>query len=153
MRTVARWAGENMDVSRRNAGRRLLPSRQRNGTRSTRTRHARPRGRRRTSGGMHGAIQTRPLAPGLPAEGGEERRVPLALVDHPVGYCGRRVGGVRFWSGGPLRIPELRRALKSVGASGVFTFTPVAARELARQRFRFAARLLRAAGHAGWVIF
>ena len=60
---------------------------------------------------------------------------------------------VRFWGGGPLRIPELRRALKSVGAAGLFTFTPVAARELARQRFRFAARLLRAAGHAGWVIF
>jgi P-loop Domain of unknown function (DUF2791) len=60
---------------------------------------------------------------------------------------------VRFWSGEPLRITDLRRALKSVGAAGLYTFTPIAAKELARQRFRFAARLLRAAGNAGWVIF
>ena len=59
---------------------------------------------------------------------------------------------VRFWGGEPLRVPELRRALRSVGAAGLFSFTPVTARELARQRFRFAARLLRAAGHKGWVI-
>ena len=59
---------------------------------------------------------------------------------------------VRFWGGEPLRIPDLRRTLKSVGAAGLFSFTPVIARELARQRFRFAARMLRAAGHAGWVV-
>ena len=59
---------------------------------------------------------------------------------------------VRFWGGDPLRMPDLRRALRSVGAAGLYTFTPVTARELARQRFRFAARLLRAAGRAGWVI-
>ena len=44
---------------------------------------------------------------------------------------------VRFWGGEPLRIPDLRRTLKSVGAAGLFSFTPVIARELARQRFRF----------------
>ena len=59
---------------------------------------------------------------------------------------------VRFWGGEPLRMPDLRRALKSVGAAGLYTFTPISARELARQRFRFVARLLRAAGLAGWVI-
>lgn len=59
---------------------------------------------------------------------------------------------VRFWGGEPLRIPDLRGALRSVGAAGLFSFTPVTARELARQRFRFAAALLRAAGHEGWVI-
>jgi len=59
---------------------------------------------------------------------------------------------VRFWSGEPLRTPDLRRALKSVGASGLFTFPAVPARELARQRLRFLSRLLRAAGHAGWVV-
>ncbi len=59
---------------------------------------------------------------------------------------------VRFWSGEPLRISDLRRTLRSVGAAGVFTFSPVNARDLARQRFRFAAALLRAAGHEGWVI-
>jgi hypothetical protein len=59
---------------------------------------------------------------------------------------------VRFWGGEPLRMADLRRALRSVGAAGLYSFTPVNARELARQRFRFAARLLRAAGHKGWVV-
>jgi hypothetical protein len=59
---------------------------------------------------------------------------------------------MRFWGGDPLRMPELRRALQSVGAAGLYSFTPVTARELARQRYRFVARLLRAAGYAGWVI-
>jgi hypothetical protein len=59
---------------------------------------------------------------------------------------------VRFWGGEPLRISDLRRTLKSVGAAGLFSFSPVLARDLARQRFRFVARLLRAAGHSGWVI-
>ena len=64
----------------------------------------------------------------------------------------RRTALVRFWGGEPLRISDLRRALRSVGAAGLFSFTPVPARELARQRFRFAARLFRAAGHAGWIV-
>jgi bacteriophage exclusion system BrxC/D-like protein len=59
---------------------------------------------------------------------------------------------VRFWGGEPLRMADLRRALRSVGAARLYSFTTITARELARQRFRFAARLLRAAGHAGWVI-
>jgi len=59
---------------------------------------------------------------------------------------------IRFWSGEPLRISDLRGALRSVGAAGLYTFSPVSARDLARQRFRFAAALLRAAGHEGWVI-
>jgi hypothetical protein len=59
---------------------------------------------------------------------------------------------VRFWAGEPLRLPDLRRALKGVGAGGQFAFPAVAARELARQRIRFLSRLLRAAGYAGWVV-
>jgi P-loop Domain of unknown function (DUF2791) len=59
---------------------------------------------------------------------------------------------VRFWAGEPLRIFDLRRALRSVGAAGLFSFSPVNARDLARQRFRFAAALLRAAGYEGWVV-
>jgi hypothetical protein len=59
---------------------------------------------------------------------------------------------VRFWGGDPLRVGDLRRALKSVGAAGLFSFDQVRAAELARQRFRFVARLLRAAGRTGWVI-
>lgn len=59
---------------------------------------------------------------------------------------------VRFWSGDPLPMPELRRALRGVGAAKRYAFTPVTLRELARQRLAFLPRLLRAAGHSGWVV-
>ena len=71
--------------------------------------------------------------------------------------CHERLGGgeipgsgetadalVRFWGGEPLRISDLRKSLRSIGAAGVFSFSPIPARDLARQRFEFAARLLRA---------
>jgi hypothetical protein len=61
-------------------------------------------------------------------------------------------GLMRFWAGEPIRISDLRRSLKSVGAAGLFDFRPMPTAELARQRFRFAARLVRASGRAGWVI-
>ena len=59
---------------------------------------------------------------------------------------------VRFWSGDPLPMPDLRRQLKAVGEARSFSFPPVKARELARQRLRFLPRLLRAGGHVGWVV-
>ena len=59
---------------------------------------------------------------------------------------------VRFWSGDPLLMPDLRRQLKAVGEAKSFTFSPVKVRDLARQRLRFLPRLLRAGGHAGWVV-
>lgn len=59
---------------------------------------------------------------------------------------------VRFWSGEPLLMPDLRRQLKAVGEAKTFTFTPIKLRDLARQRLRFLPRLLRAGGHVGWVI-
>lgn len=59
---------------------------------------------------------------------------------------------VRFWSGDPLLMPDLRRQLKVVGEAKAFSFSPVKARDLARQRLRFLPRLLRAAGSAGWVV-
>ena len=58
---------------------------------------------------------------------------------------------VRFWSGDPVRVPDLRRALKAVGVPPP-PLPAVPLRELGRQRLRFAARLLTAAGCAGWVI-
>jgi hypothetical protein len=57
---------------------------------------------------------------------------------------------VRFWSGDPIATPELRRRIKDFGEAPRFTTVP--ARELGVQRLRFAARLLAAAGSAGWVI-
>ena len=59
---------------------------------------------------------------------------------------------VRFWSGDPLLMPGLRRQLKAVGEAKTFKFSPVKARDLARQRLRFLPRLLRAGGHTGWVV-
>ncbi|MDQ1538582.1 MAG: hypothetical protein QOE58_2975 [Actinomycetota bacterium] len=59
---------------------------------------------------------------------------------------------IRFWSGDPLLMPDLRRQLKAVGEAKTFTFAPVKARDLARQRLRFLPRLLRAGGHTGWVV-
>ncbi len=58
---------------------------------------------------------------------------------------------VRFWAGDPIGVAELRRRLRDMGEAAV-TLSPVSARDLARQRLRFAARLFAAAGRAGWVV-
>jgi hypothetical protein len=58
---------------------------------------------------------------------------------------------VRFWSGDPVPVPELRRRARDLGLPRP-TLSPVKAKELAVQRLRFAARLLAAAGSRGWVI-
>jgi hypothetical protein len=57
---------------------------------------------------------------------------------------------VRFWSGDPIRTPDLRRYLKEIGHTRP-VLPPIKAAELSRQRLRFAAKLLAAAGFAGWV--
>ena len=58
---------------------------------------------------------------------------------------------VRFWSGDPIAVPELRRRMREIGEQRP-VLSPVSAAELGRQRLRFAARLLTAAGSAGWVV-
>lgn len=58
---------------------------------------------------------------------------------------------LRFWSGDPIAVPELRRRLKEIGEQRP-VLPPVAAAELARQRLRFAARLLAATGSPGWLV-
>jgi hypothetical protein len=58
---------------------------------------------------------------------------------------------LRFWSGDPIAVPELRRRLREIGEQRP-TLSPVTAPELGRQRLRFGARLLTAAGSAGWVV-
>lgn len=59
---------------------------------------------------------------------------------------------VRFWAGDPIRVPDLRRRLREAGEASTYPLPAVAQRDLARQRFRFVSRLVRAAGHAGWVV-
>lgn len=58
---------------------------------------------------------------------------------------------LRFWSGDPIAVPELRKRLREIGEQRP-ALPPVAAPELARQRMRFAARLLTAAGSTGWLV-
>jgi hypothetical protein len=58
---------------------------------------------------------------------------------------------VRFWCGDPLAVPRLRRGLKDVGEAKV-TLSPVTVKALGAQRLCFAARLLAAAGCAGWLV-
>ncbi len=59
---------------------------------------------------------------------------------------------ISFWAGDPLQVGEIKRALKQVGEQVTYAFDPIDARALALQRFRFAARLMMAAGYAGWVL-
>jgi hypothetical protein len=58
---------------------------------------------------------------------------------------------LRFWSGDPIAVPELRKRMKETGEQRPVP-SPIAAADLARQRLRFAARLLAAAGSSGWLI-
>jgi len=59
---------------------------------------------------------------------------------------------VTFWSGGPIAIGQLRRDLREAGQARAFDLERVLARDLARQRFQFMARLLHGAGYDGWLI-
>jgi hypothetical protein len=59
---------------------------------------------------------------------------------------------VRFWAGDPLPVADLRRRLKEAGAAATYRLTSAKERDLAVQRFRFVARLVRAAGYRGWVV-
>ena len=47
---------------------------------------------------------------------------------------------------------ELRRKLREAGEGATFALSKVTARDLALQRFRFAAQLIVAAGYSGWVL-
>ena len=58
-----------------------------------------------------------------------------------------------FWSGDPLNASELRFWLRAHGAAAAYPLERAVARELPLQRFAFAARLVAAAGFAGWVLF
>lgn len=57
-----------------------------------------------------------------------------------------------FWAGEKLAIPDVRAGMRQIGMAAMYNLRAVPAKELALQRFKFAARLTRAAGHRGWVI-
>jgi len=58
----------------------------------------------------------------------------------------------RFWTGDPIGVGDLKKSLQEAGFGGRYTFGRVSATELAVQRFQFAARLMQAAGYAGWIL-
>jgi hypothetical protein len=57
---------------------------------------------------------------------------------------------IRFWGGDKLPVSEVRARLRQIGEP----YIPghLSQRDLALQRLRFASRLMRAAGYAGWVL-
>jgi hypothetical protein len=59
---------------------------------------------------------------------------------------------VSFWSGDPLNVADIRRWLRARGEAATYPLERVPAKELPLQRFRFAPRLVVAAGYAGWVL-
>jgi hypothetical protein len=64
-----------------------------------------------------------------------------------------RAGSITgFWSGDSIKVADLRRWLKEAGLTSAFAVTAVAAKDLALQRFHFAAHLFNAVGYRGWVL-
>ncbi len=59
---------------------------------------------------------------------------------------------IRFWSGDKIGSGEIRKYLKACREPVTYKIDNIPAKELALQRFKFAARLIIAAGYAGWVL-
>jgi len=59
---------------------------------------------------------------------------------------------VSFWAGDPLKLGELRSWLRAYGETATYDLETISARELSLQRFKFAPRLMVAAGYSGWVL-
>lgn len=58
----------------------------------------------------------------------------------------------RFWTGDPIGVGDLKKYMQEAGFGERYAFGKVSAAELALQRFQFAARLMQAAGYAGWIL-
>lgn len=60
---------------------------------------------------------------------------------------------IRFWSGEPLAMNEIRACLRQCGAFQRYSFARIREVDLGVQRFHFASKLMRLAGYKGWVLF
>lgn len=82
-----------------------------------------------------------------------DRRFPalLYLFEHGDRELRERI--LAMWGGDPIAVAELKRYLRACGEAASYAIgkAPPAA-ELARQRFRFLARLVQAAGFRAWVL-
>jgi len=59
---------------------------------------------------------------------------------------------IRFWSGDKIGTSEIKKYLKACREPVTYKIDKISAKELAWQSFKFAARLIIAAGYAGWVL-
>ncbi|MDP3029785.1 MAG: DUF2791 family P-loop domain-containing protein [Deltaproteobacteria bacterium] len=59
---------------------------------------------------------------------------------------------IRFWSGDKIDSGEIKKYLKACREPVTYKIDNISAKELALQRFKFAARLIVAAGYSGWVL-
>ncbi len=59
---------------------------------------------------------------------------------------------VSFWGGDPLNVADTRSRLRELGERATYRLEGVPMREMALQRLVFLARLIQAAGYAGWVV-
>jgi hypothetical protein len=59
---------------------------------------------------------------------------------------------VRFWSGDPLKLSELKKYLKEMGEAATYKIDKATVKELAQQRYSFLPHLVIAAGYSGWVL-
>lgn len=59
---------------------------------------------------------------------------------------------IRFWSGEQIGAGEIKKYLRACRETVTYRIDKIPVRELALQRFKFASRLIVAAGYAGWVL-
>ena len=59
---------------------------------------------------------------------------------------------IRFWSGDKIGSGEIKKHLKACRESVTYKIDKILGKDLALQRFKFAARLILAAGYSGWVL-
>lgn len=59
---------------------------------------------------------------------------------------------IRYWSGDKMGAGEIKKYLKACREPVTYKIDNISAKELALQSFKFAARLIMAAGYSGWVL-
>jgi hypothetical protein len=59
---------------------------------------------------------------------------------------------IRFWSGDKIDSGEIKKYLKACREPVTYKIDKITVKEFALQRFKFAARLILAAGYSGWVL-
>jgi hypothetical protein len=59
---------------------------------------------------------------------------------------------IRFWSGEQIGVGDIKRYLRACRETVTYRIDKIPATELALQRFKFASRLMVAAGYEGWVL-